>query len=122
MGVKTFFKRRELKFLITEEQSKELLEFMGDRIVPDKWGKSAVQSLYYDTGSDGRVLAEYTPEKQYQCAVISHPDIKQGETYNVITSAGTQSVTMSSLIYGSGGMGGSSGMQDGGHGGKPCRW
>lgn len=74
------------------------------------------------TDSDGRVLAEYTPEKQYQCAVISHPDIKQGETYNVITSVGTQSVTMSSLIYGSGGMGGSGGMQDGGHGGKPGRW
>lgn len=51
MGVKTVFKRRELKFLSTEEQSKELLEFMGDRIVPDKWGKSAVQSLYYDTES-----------------------------------------------------------------------
>ena len=89
---------------------------------------------------DGRVLASFTPNKAYQCAVISTPDIKKNEEY-VIVCGGTVtnadakgygtdtsidggtvvlSVEMESLLYGStDGMGG--GMMGGGMGGRPPR-
>lgn len=60
----------------------------------------------------GELLASFTPEKSYQCAVISLPSLRVGETYTVTAGAATQSITLSSTIYGSGGMGGM-----GGHGG-----
>ncbi|MBE6672132.1 MAG: carbohydrate-binding domain-containing protein [Ruminococcaceae bacterium] len=92
---------------------------------------------------NGRVLASFTPNKAYQCAVITAPGIKQGETYTVYAGAdvanadengfakestlsgGTAvaTVEMTSLLYGSGmggGMGG--GMRPGGGGGmRPGR-
>lgn len=69
--------------------------------------------------SAGNKLISYTPEKTYQCAVISCPEIAQGETYTV--SAGSQSISveMTSLVYGSGGgMGGMGGMGGGFGGGR----
>ena len=80
-------------------------------------------------GSDGKAIVSFKPAKTYQAAVITAPEIKQGETYtlysgitvegadangfarNANASGGTKlaEVTMSSLIYGSGGMGGGPG-------------
>ena len=57
----------------------------------------------------GRTLVSYTPGKGYNCVVISCPAITQGSTYTVTACGQTASVTMSSLIYGSGGMGGGPG-------------
>lgn len=56
--------------------------------------------------SAGNVWVSYTPDKSYTCAVISSPEILQGETYTI--TAGGQSVTveMTGIIYGSSGMGG----------------
>ena len=54
----------------------------------------------------GRTLVSYTPGKGYNCVVISCPAITQGSTYTVTACGQSTSVTMSSLIYGSGGMGG----------------
>lgn len=64
----------------------------------------------------GELLASYTPEKSYQCAVISLPTLSVGETYTVTAGGTTQSVTLSSTVYGSGGMGG--GMPGGDQGGQ----
>lgn len=50
--LKTSFKRREIKYFITAQQQQELLEFMSHRISEDKWGKSIIQSLYFDTPSN----------------------------------------------------------------------
>lgn len=76
--------------------------------------------------SNGKVLLSVTPDKTYQCAVISHPDLKVGETYTVVTSAGETKVTLTSTIYGgSGGMGGPGGLGGGkpnGGGGRPNKW
>lgn len=49
--------------------------------------------------NDNQILS-YITNKKYSCAVISCPDIKVGETYNV--KSGSQSVTveMSNIIYG----------------------
>lgn len=80
-------------------------------------------------GSDGKAIVSFTPKKAYQSAVITAPEIKEGETYtiysgvtvegangngyarNATVSGGTKlaEVTMSSLLYGSGGMGGGPG-------------
>lgn len=49
VAFKSNFRRREIKFLITEAEAKEVLEFMANRIVPDSYGKSTVKSLYFDT-------------------------------------------------------------------------
>lgn len=62
------------------------------------------------TNAAGETLASFTPAKQYNCVVVSAPTLKKGETYTVNACGQSQSVTLSSLIYGSG-------MQGGGFGG-----
>ena len=62
------------------------------------------------TNAAGETLASFTPTKQYNCVVVSAPTLKTGETYTVNACGQSQSVTLSSLIYGSG-------MQGGGFGG-----
>lgn len=52
------------------------------------------------TDSDGNVVISYSPEKAYNSVVISCPDLKEGETYTLTTGDVTNTVTMSSLIYG----------------------
>lgn len=60
--------------------------------------------------SSGNTLATYTPDKKYNCAVISTPQLKQGGTYTVEAAGQSSTVTLSSLIYGNGnGMGGGQG-------------
>ena len=69
--------------------------------------------------ADGTLIASYTPEKNYQCAVISAPELAVGETCTVTAGGLQQSVTLFSTITGGGmgmgGMGGPGGM--GGQGG-----
>ncbi|MBQ1575561.1 MAG: carbohydrate-binding domain-containing protein [Oscillospiraceae bacterium] len=66
--------------------------------------------------AEGKLIASYTPEKNYQCAVISAPELAVGETCTVTAGGAQQTVTLSSTITGGGmGMGGMGGM--GGHGG-----
>ena len=67
--------------------------------------------------SAGNVIAFYTPEKEYQCVVISHPDLKVGETYTVTGGDLTTTVELTDTITGTGfgGMGG--GFGPGGFGG-----
>lgn len=67
--------------------------------------------------SAGKTLISYTPEKQYSCVVVSAPTLQKGGTYTVEAAGQSTSVTLSSLIYGSGsGMGGG---RPGGIGGRP---
>lgn len=61
--------------------------------------------------SDGNLIASFEPNKQYNSVVISSPKIKTGKTYSLIMGTETQSIEMTSLIYGTGegmngGMGG----------------
>ena len=72
------------------------------------------------TDSSGKLLVSFTPEKSYQCAVISTPEVEVGETYTVTAGGQSQSVSFSSVIYGaSSGMGGFGGGMGGGMGGGP---
>lgn len=52
------------------------------------------------TDSDGNVIVSYSPEKAYNSVVISSPDIKKGATYTLATGDTTNTVTISSLVYG----------------------
>lgn len=60
--------------------------------------------------SSGEVLVSFTPTKTYACVVISCPQITTGQTYTVTAGEYSTEVEMTSLIYGSGGMGGPNGM------------
>lgn len=55
--------------------------------------------------SSGDVLASFMPTKSYDCVVISCPQITTGETYTVTAGGTSTEVEMTSLIYGSSGMG-----------------
>lgn len=78
--------------------------------------QGAANSEITITDSSGSVLASFTPSKKYSCAVISCPNLKQGETYTVTAGGSKTSVTLDSLIYG-GGQGGP--MNGGGQNGNP---
>jgi hypothetical protein len=80
--------------------------------------------------SSGNVLATYTPDKQFQSVVVSAAGVESGKTYTLTVGSATQTIEMTSVIYGTGnqmggGMGG--GMKQGGSapsggmGGKPSR-
>lgn len=58
------------------------------------------------TDADGNVLVEYTPEKNYNCVVVSCPELTEGNTYTLSLGGETQTVVLTSLIYGSSGFGG----------------
>lgn len=65
------------------------------------------------TDADGNVLVEYTPEKNYNCVVVSCPELTEGNTYTLSLGGETQTVTLTSLIYGSSGFGGMGGFGGG---------
>ncbi len=75
--------------------------------------------------SSGNQLVSWQPDKAYSCVVISCPEITQGSTYTLTTGDSSTQITMDSLIYGSGGMGGGmhggnmGGMGGGNRGGRP---
>lgn len=71
------------------------------------------------TDASGNVLAEFTPAKAYTCVVVSIPALAQGSTCTVTMGGQSTNVTLESLIYGSGGMGGGMGGQPGGGMGIP---
>lgn len=43
------FRRYEKKYLVTKKQAEQLLERIGDRMIPDKYGETVICNLYYDT-------------------------------------------------------------------------
>lgn len=49
MGVQTVFKRYELKYMITTEQKKRILEAIKPHIEPDQYGRTTIRNLYFDT-------------------------------------------------------------------------
>ena len=66
------------------------------------------------TDASGSVLAEFAPAKAYSCVIVSTPALRQGGTYTVTMGGESTDVTLESLIYGTGGMGGGMGGQPGG--------
>ena len=49
MPVQTVFKRYELKYLLTAEQKERILAAMVPHMTLDRYGKTTIRNLYYDT-------------------------------------------------------------------------
>lgn len=49
MAVQTVFRRYELKYMITAQQKETLLAAMAPHMTPDRYGRSTIQNIYYDT-------------------------------------------------------------------------
>lgn len=92
----------------------------GSTQMAQNFGENSTQgSMFVNTNSSGEitlknssgeVLLSFTPTKTYACVVISCPQITTGQTYTVTAGEYSTEVEMTSLIYGSGGMGGKNGM------------
>lgn len=107
-----------------------ILVAVGSSGMAQNFGTASTQGsilLNFSTGSksavtltdaQGNVLVSYTPFKTYNSVVISCPGLVQGGTYTVSACGQSSSVTLSSLIYGSG-MGGGGGQPGGNQPGRP---
>ena len=49
MSYQNIFKRYEIKYIITREQSVQLKKLMTEYMKADKFGKSTICNIYYDT-------------------------------------------------------------------------
>lgn len=54
---------------------------------------------------NGKEIISYTPMKQYQSVLVSSPEIKKGENYQLLTGDNKTEIKMDSLIYGEGNQG-----------------
>ena len=48
-GFTKVFERSEKKYIITRQQQQELLYALADRLIPDKFGESTINNIYFDT-------------------------------------------------------------------------
>lgn len=109
-----------------------ILVAVGSSSMTQNFGSASTQGsilLNYSSGSksavtltdaEGNVLVSYTPSKTYNSVVISCPGLVKGGSYTVSACGQSSTVTLSSLIYGSGsGMGGGGGQPGGNRPGRP---
>lgn len=57
------FERKEIKYLLTKSQYLTMMEYVNCHMTPDKYGKSTIQSLYFDTNTD--LLVRTSIDKPY---------------------------------------------------------
>ena len=65
------------------------------------------------TDAGGNLLVSFSPAKEYSSVIVSCPQMAAGETYTLTAGSETQTIELTQLVYGSGGMMG------GGMGGQP---
>lgn len=51
MAFQTVFKRYEIKYILTLEQKEKILEAMQEYMALDKYGRSSIRNIYFDTDS-----------------------------------------------------------------------
>lgn len=49
MALQTVFKRYEIKYMLTKEQKEKVVEAMQPHMKLDKYGRTTIRNLYYDT-------------------------------------------------------------------------
>ena len=49
MAFQTVFKRYELKYMLTAEQKENILDAMSNRMELDKYGRTTIRNIYFDT-------------------------------------------------------------------------
>lgn len=65
MAYQTVFKRYELKYLLTPSQAEHLLSAIQEHMVADRYGKSTVRNLYFDT-DDYRLIRRSIEKPVYK--------------------------------------------------------
>ncbi len=65
MAYSTVFKRYELKYLITTEQRDMIKEEMAQYMTADKYGKSTIRNIYFDT-PDYRLIRRSIEKPEYK--------------------------------------------------------
>lgn len=65
MAFQTVFKRYELKYLITKEQKNIILSAIEPYMVLDKYGRTTIRNLYFDT-DDYRLIRRSIEKPQYK--------------------------------------------------------
>lgn len=51
MAYQTVFKRYELKYLLTQEQKRKILEAMAPYMALDEFGRTTIRNIYFDTNN-----------------------------------------------------------------------
>lgn len=59
------FKRYELKYILSREQCERVLARVKSRLKPDEYGRTTIQSLYYDT-DDFRLIRRSIEKPEYK--------------------------------------------------------
>ena len=65
MAYQAVFKRKEIKYLLSEKQYQALMRILSDRIIPDEFPTSAISNLYYDT-PDFRLIRTSLQKPKYK--------------------------------------------------------
>ena len=65
MADQVVFKRYELKYLLTTEQKQLLLQAMAPYMQPDKYGRTTIRNLYFDT-EDHRLIRRSIEKPVYK--------------------------------------------------------
>jgi len=81
MSFQTVFKRYELKYILTAEQKQKVLAAMQPYMKLDKYGRTTIRNLYYDTDTyllirrslDKPVYKEKLRLRSYSCATDISP-------------------------------------------------
>lgn len=66
----------------------------------------AAGSVIVLKSADGTDLLTFSPKTSYNCVIVSCSELTQGNTYTLTAGEESQTIEMTELIYGSGGMGG----------------
>jgi len=86
MGYQAVFKRYEIKYMVTAEQKEKILRAMEQYMEPDRFGRSTIRNLYFDT--DDFVLARHS---------IAKPDYKEKLRIRSYTKADANSMVFVEL-------------------------
>ena len=81
MGYQAVFKRYEIKYVVTAEQKERILKAMESYMELDRFGRSTVRNLYFDT--DDFVLARHSiakPDYKEKLRVRSYSKADTGST------------------------------------------
>ena len=65
MAFQDVFQRFEKKYIITEEKYQLLMKMLSKYVVPDKYGRSTICNIYYDT-PDHRLIRKSLEKPIYK--------------------------------------------------------
>ena len=65
MAFQTVFKRYELKYMLTYEQKEKILEAMAPYMKLDKYGRTTIRNIYFDT-DDYRLIRRSIEKPAYK--------------------------------------------------------